>query len=138
MSTTGAGLSRRTVLAAIVGVGAALTAGAFGYLAFGPADDDDDDSGTSDDLTATVPTRQALLAVGERYLATHPEEADTEVLLAALAPLGGSIPADPDTQLAVLGQQVSADYAAGDVVELDGWVLSRTEGRAAALFVLER
>ncbi len=137
MSTTGAGLSRRTVLAAIVGVGAALTAGAFGYLAFGP-DADDDDSGTSDDLTATVPTRQALLAVGERYLATHPEEADTEVLLAALAPLGGSIPADPDTQLAVLGQQVSADYAAGDVVELDGWVLSRTEGRAAALFVLER
>ncbi len=58
------------------------------------------------------------------------------MLLAALPALGGSVPTDPATQLAALREQVAADYEADEVVELDGWLIARTEGRAAALYVL--
>lgn len=92
----------------------------------------------------TAPTRppppstmgDALVAVGARYLEVVPEEADQAFLLGQLPALEGVVPERPGTDLAVLSSQVVADHASGDLVDLDGWVLSRTECRAAALYAL--
>ncbi len=124
--------SRRAVLAALLGGGAVVATGA-AYVVLSGNDDAAD--------TAAAPTEvapdDALAAVGRRYLRDHPDEADVAVLLDALPALGDAAPADPTTQLAVLRDQVAADYESGDVVEVDGWILALTEARAAALYALD-
>ena len=125
--------TRRLVLAALLGGGALVAAGV--GVARVAGDDGDSDSGTASEPT-DVPADVALTALGERYLREVPAERDEAVLLAALPALGGSVPTDPATQLAALREQVAADYEADEVVELDGWLITRTEGRAAALYAL--
>lgn len=78
----------------------------------------------------------ALVAVGTRYLEEVPDEADQAVLLEQLPALEGTVPERPGPMLGVLEPQVVADHTTGDLVELDGWVLSVTEARAAALYAL--
>ncbi len=78
----------------------------------------------------------ALVAVGTRYLEDAPEEADQAFLLEQLPALEGTVPERPGPMLGVLAPQVVADHTSGDLVELDGWVLSRTEARAAALYAV--
>ena len=128
---------RRTVLKAagvtVVGVGA-------GLVGWRVVEDGAEDAGP----TTTVPPPpdpasslgDALVAVGTRYLEVVPEEADRQVLLDALPPLAGTVPEQPGQGLAVLAEQAAGDHASGDVSDLDGWVLSRTECRAAALYAL--
>lgn len=76
-------------------------------------------------------------AIGRRYLALVPAEADEGNLLAAL--LAGSGPAD---DLATLKSHVrrrrQQDFERGDVVVIDGWVLARSETRLCALASLVR
>lgn len=129
--------SRRLVLAALVG-GGALVATGVGVALVADGGDGEGDGGSSAGGEPTdVPADAALAALGERYLREVPAERDPAVLRAALPALDGSVPADPATQLAALREQVAADYEADEVVELDGWLIARTEGRAAALYVLE-
>lgn len=78
----------------------------------------------------------ALVAVGTRYLEDVPGEADQAILLDQLPALEGTVPDRPGPALGVLAPQVVADHRAGDLVVLDGWVLSRTEARAAALYAV--
>jgi len=125
--------SRRAVLAALLGGGAVVATGT-AYVAISGGDDGPD----TDAAPAEVPPDDALAALGRRYLRDHPDEADAAVLLAALPALGGAVPDDPTTQLAVLRDQVAADYESGAVVEVDGWILALTEARAAALYALDR
>ena len=70
-----------------------------------------------------------VIAVGAAYLRTRPDEADPTVLMTALSG------ADPDV-LAAARRDVAADFASGRTVELDGWVLSQSEARVAALVAL--
>lgn len=42
----------------------------------------------------------------------------------------------PASSLSTLDAQITEDYGSGRTVRLDGWVLSVTEGRAAALVSL--
>ena len=70
-----------------------------------------------------------VLAVGRAYLRQTPGEADTAVLMAAL------VADDPDP-VAAAGRLVASDFALGRTVELDGWVLSVSEARAAAVVAL--
>ncbi|MHA1563675.1 MAG: hypothetical protein ACTSX7_00060 [Alphaproteobacteria bacterium] len=73
----------------------------------------------------------AARAVGRRYLALYPEERDVATLQEALfsgqARIGGT----------ALRQHVATlcrrDFAAGDTVIVDGWILARSEARACAL-----
>jgi hypothetical protein len=128
---------RRTVLKAAgitaVGIGAGLA----GWRLV-----EDGDGAAAPTTTAPTPPDPvssldaALVAVGTRYLAVTPEEADRQVLLDALPPLEGMVPERPGQGLAVLADQAAADHASGEVVVLDSWVLSRTEARAAALYAL--
>lgn len=129
-------ISRRTVVKGL-GVGGVILGGA--VVGWQVLDDGAAPPATTEPPPPPepwTPLGVALVAVGRRYLDAVPEEADRDVLLAALPALGGTVPADPATGLAVLAPQVAEDHAAGETVVLDGWVLSRTEGRAAALYAL--
>lgn len=122
-------LGRRQLLRWIVAGG--LTSGALGSLA--AACVADDTSGAGDDRQLTE-AEVAIARVGRRYREVRPEEDDAAVLLGLLAvdPEAVSSPGD----LRSLSAEVLDDYGAGRTVRLDGWVLSVTEGRAAALLSL--
>jgi len=65
------------------------------------------------------------VALGRAYLQRYPDEAVPN----RLAKL---VPADPVLRI----RQVRADFVAGQVVTLGGWILSRTECRFCALHAL--
>lgn len=88
-----------------------------------------DGPGTTIDLPGVTDVDPGILVVGARYLATHPDDADPEALLAALPPVDG----DPTAAAAAL---VRSDFARGDTVVVDGWVLARSEARASAILAL--
>jgi hypothetical protein len=89
--------------------------------------------------TTSEPGGEALLAavqrVGDAYLAAHPDEADAEVLAAAL-PADVDAEGDPLRLMRAVEDAAAADYAAGRVVLVDGWRLAQTGARAAALVSL--
>jgi hypothetical protein len=72
--------------------------------------------------------------IGRRYLATVPEEADLDLLLAWL-PEARDIE-QLATGLCNLDAAVADDFDRGRVVLIDGWLLSQTEARAAAVLAL--
>jgi len=83
------------------------------------------------DLDAALATG-GIARIGARYLADHPDEADADALLAALPTGDGA--ADP---VAAASGIVADEYRDGVTVVVDGWVLARSEARAAALIALE-
>lgn len=80
------------------------------------------------------PVTDASRAVASEYLQRIPTEADPAVLRQLLATsAAGSGTGTAPSPAASLAEQVKADFVSGDVVEVRGWVLSRTEARLAAL-----
>lgn len=77
--------------------------------------------------------------IGERYLAANAEERDPEALAARL-PAGCAAPArtrrDMAAVRAALGEQRARDFATGDTVIVDGWILARSEARLCAFAAL--
>lgn len=65
--------------------------------------------------------------LGRLYCARYPAEAEVENLARSLRT---TLTAGTDTFADVIAE----DFAAGNTVHLDGWVLSRTEARQAALY----
>ena len=127
---------RRTVLK---GLGAAAVVVGGGVVGWQLLDDDAPAAPTTTEPPPPEPTSslaEALAAVGGRYLEVAPEEADEQVLLAALPALDGTVPDRPGQDLQVLAPQASEDHVTGAVIELDGWILSLTETRASALYAL--
>lgn len=86
-----------------------------------------DDEGTESDR---------LVALGEAYLAGHPDEADGPTLLAELG-LAADAVGDLNAQLDAFDGQIADEVRAGDTVELDGEVVAITEARIAALLALQ-
>ena len=72
--------------------------------------------------------------LGSQYLDAHPEEASAEALLERLVPGGET--ADVRSLRQALAARIEGDFAAVELVELEGWVLSRTEGQLLALVTL--
>lgn len=128
-------VGRRTVLGWMVAAGAAPT-----LVALAGCTDDDrpagpDREGPTRTTEAPVdPAVAAVAAVGRRYREDVPEEDDRAVLLDALGLGRGEVTGLDD--LPDLAQAVTADFAAGRTVSVDGWVLALTEARAAALVSL--
>jgi hypothetical protein len=84
--------------------------------------------------TTTVPlvvgdVAPGVLAVGAAYLAGWPGEADLATLLTLLPSPDGDV-------VATARALISADFSAGATIVLDGWVLARSEARAAAVLSL--
>jgi hypothetical protein len=86
---------------------------------------------TVDQWLSSLDLSQGLTAVGERYLVLAPAEARADILRTLLAQRH-------DADGPELGKVIQADFTASDTVALNGWILSRTESRLAALRVLQR
>ena len=105
----------------------ALMAGGIGVLAL---------SGCVTPLSPGVDPYPGVTAVGQAYLERRPEEASRSWLLAHL----GNPPAtiEPPDLLRQLASLVLADVASFPdlrVIHIDGWLVSETVGRVAALWV---
>lgn len=75
-----------------------------------------------------------VVRLGNAYLRSHPDEADKKFLLAHLPGIDTATAVRP--QLPALASAFTRDFEAGRVVSVQGWQLSRTEGRAAAAVAL--
>jgi acyl CoA:acetate/3-ketoacid CoA transferase alpha subunit len=84
---------------------------------------------------------QSAQIVGQRYLAVTAGEADAALLAARIAGTQQYylrlVSADEPTLRALLAVQQQADFAEGRTVNIDGWILSRTEARLCALAALD-
>ncbi len=79
---------------------------------------------------STLVMSHGLVEVAKEYLRLAPDEATAaalRVLLGQRIQDGGS----------TLEQVIQADFARSDTVALNGWILSRTEARLAALRYLD-
>jgi hypothetical protein len=81
--------------------------------------------------------------VGSLYLRANRDEADPRRLEASLVRRLSSITApgaltahDASSFGTIIGQAVHEDFCNGDTVNVQGWILSRTEGRLCGLFAL--
>lgn len=81
------------------------------------------DTGAGSPALASL--RNLSTEVGRKYLLAHPDEADASYLLTTL---GASLESHTERS-----RRVRADFRRGDVVRIDGWVLSRNEARLSAL-----
>lgn len=93
-------------------------------------------------LAGLLPHAAGAARLGRRYLALAPAEADPGRLLHALskdhADLAAASRTGADIEIrAILGRCRQRDFAAGNTVLVDGWILSRTEARLCALVALE-
>lgn len=119
-----ADLSRRTLLGLVAGSSLGLLVGGCSLIG-------GDESGLScDDLDGVYEASAGLVAIGTRYRELYPDD-DPGAAADALA-LDEADGQAPDLAEALAGQ-VRADFDADDVVDVDGWVLARTEARIAAL-----
>lgn len=102
-------LDRRTVLLLFGGSSLGLLVGC-------------SDPSSDEDAAASICDTDEVLAgvavVGARYRALAPDD---------------DLDLGDDVGIDALRERVRADFEAGDTVDVDGWVLSRTEARAAAL-----
>ncbi len=83
----------------------------------------------------------ATRRVGSAYLRATPKEADLATLTARLTPSRRSSTrwwstATPESFRSEMQQRIRGDFAAGRVVDLEGWVFSRSGARLAALWVV--
>lgn len=86
-------------------------------------------------LLGDADATSAAARIGAAFLAQYPQEKDTDALARALfgvdARALGSL--DPPRIREKIAAAAAADFGAGHVIDLDGWVVSRAEGRAGAL-----
>lgn len=115
-------VSRRVLLAALGLGGAVVSAG--GWLLLRP-------SGT--EALAGLADPEAASRIGRALLAADPAAA--EGAGARIAAATESWPADaaPQERRRLVLERVAADFAAGEVTEVEGWILARTEADLAIL-----
>ena len=95
----------------------------------------------SEFAAASKTAARSARRIGLAYLRVHPEEASEARLLAAVAgrsALTHALNTAPDIAgvFNVMGDVVRDDFAAGEIVKCDGWILARSEARACAFFAL--
>jgi hypothetical protein len=128
-------LNRRTFL--IAGA-ASLAAGAWIGLEW-ILDEDARDRRAKERLTAVVGALfrdlDAAREVGSAYLKVRPEEDDERRLVRLLeaSNRAWTSPRSVAQTRRLIRKQTRRDFAAADIVALDGWYLSRTEARLCAL-----
>lgn len=124
-------LTRRRLLIAAGGLGAAVAAGPGGLL---PLIERLTAADAASLLRNLVTDREGAARLGRTYLAAHPGEARGGGLVRALA--GPTGPTSASGASSAVAARIRSDYAAGNTVVVDGWVLSRAEARLCALVAL--
>jgi hypothetical protein len=89
-------------------------------------------------IRATIPHRRSAARLGATYLLSAPDEHDLDRLLDILKTRDSGIEdlinaGRSEVVSSTFHRRIAADFERGDVVEVDGWVLSLTEVRLAAL-----
>jgi hypothetical protein len=130
---------RRRQLLAVLALGGAACAGWAGRARAWLAPAARHQQGVA--LLAAFSRPESAAAVGRAYLSGHPADADEIRLAADLADALRSRGCDPLTApparlRAAIADQIRADFASGQVVSVEGWVLSRSEARLCALAAL--
>jgi hypothetical protein len=72
----------------------------------------------------------AMLSIGNGYVSQTPEENSENILAKELV---GNLSGSPEQIVDALNEQVKKDFYDGDIVMIDGWILSRTEARQCGL-----
>jgi hypothetical protein len=72
--------------------------------------------------------------IGKAYLAAYPDERDRRLILKEL--IGPTKLRGPGDLRRRIAQRRQQDFIQGAVVVVDGWILAKSEARAAALTVL--
>jgi hypothetical protein len=90
-------------------------------------------------LRALLYDREAARRLGHSYVRQVPTEDDPRILArlavaSAEAQQVDAMSLDRASLNQRLDAQVRGDFASGNTIQLDGWVLSRTEGRLCALY----
>lgn len=91
-------------------------------------------------LFARPETRASAALIGQTYLRSHPCENNTETLIRALDFMAGYDLEQGDTAVLarLYAQRISQDFESADVVNVDGWILSKTEARVFGLLALQQ
>ncbi|MCO6412115.1 MAG: hypothetical protein J5I92_05165 [Thiogranum sp.] len=83
--------------------------------------------------------RDAVVRIGKDYLEAFPAERNVEALMSAIESSFEAVnaaAADAGEIVTALQQAVRGDYQRGDVAQVNGWILSRTEARLYAAVAL--
>jgi len=84
-------------------------------------------------LLSKIGDPETILNIGQRYLKKHPNE-NSERKLAKL--LTDGISTKNGSTDASIAWRIKEDFKTGNIVTIDGWLLSITEGRQCALYSL--
>ena len=89
------------------------------------------DVDTAKSIVRLLPDRESAAIVGEYYLDTRPQERDVGVLVSCIKGRRKNL-------RDLLHASIKTDFDRGQVVQVNGWVLSETEARLCALAALAR
>jgi hypothetical protein len=84
-------------------------------------------------LRELVPHRESAARLGRAYLRTATDEASATRLASLVL---GRTAVAPGGEAARVASNIRADFSAGRVVTVEGWIVSRTEARLCALCVI--
>ena len=88
-------------------------------------------------VTGLLAHRSSAAALGAVFLAAHPDEADFDSLVTRLGLRPDSLPAKGSPELVSAAKTIHAlhinDFRKARLIEIEGWMLSLTELRLAAL-----
>lgn len=84
-------------------------------------------------LLSSIWDSETIAEIGKRYQKQYPKENSERKLVKLLSE---STPTDKDPITASIEWRTKEDYKTGNIVTIDGWILSETEGRQCALFSL--
>jgi hypothetical protein len=118
-------LPRRRLLALIGGLAGSITGLAVGARPIDPV------LLRAEALAQALRHRNSAAVVGHAYLAGAPEEADLAGLVRQIDPG----PEVGDLRRAI-AERVRADFVAGRMTRVEGWMLAETEARLAAVCAL--
>jgi hypothetical protein len=133
------GITRRAALALLGSGAAAVLVGGAAARELLEYDSSNTSGPPRDPLPDAAARLDGIARVGARYRELVTDEADRAALLAAI-PMAEELADEPsalEDEIGARREQIRSDFATGDVVQVDGWRLSRTEARLAALVSLE-
>jgi hypothetical protein len=122
--------TRRRILQQLAAWLGAVSVTAPGHAA-SPMRDWDSDPALMATIDALISNKRSAAIIGQAYLHRFDHERSTAALASMLRE--NVMRLDRALSAAAVLRQVRLDFERGDVVNLHGWILSRTEGRICAL-----